>query len=214
MLVVKNLLANAANLRDMSSIPWWGRSPGGGHGNPPQYSCLENPMDWGAWWATVHRVAKSWTQLKPLKVKMWVPQSCLTLWDLIDHSPLDSSVHGVFQARILEWVAIPFPEIFTTQEVNPGLLHCRQILYHLSHQGSLLAHTQTIGTFQVKFQTRVRKGSHLWEWLALTPCTLSLFGLNCDSNQEISLPFLSSGRVVNMVKNGKYIREIMYGGRK
>ena len=41
-----------------------GRIPGGGHGNPLQYSCLENPMDGGAWWATVHRVAKSWTQLK------------------------------------------------------------------------------------------------------------------------------------------------------
>ena len=69
-LVVKNLLVNAGNLRDMNSISWWGRSPGGGHGNPLQYSCLENPMDRGAWWATVHRVAKSWTQLKPLKVKM------------------------------------------------------------------------------------------------------------------------------------------------
>ena len=47
----------------MGSIPGWERSPGGGHGNPLQY-CLENPMDRGAWWATVCRVAKSWTQLK------------------------------------------------------------------------------------------------------------------------------------------------------
>ena len=39
---------------DLGSIPGWGRSPGGGHGNPLQYSCLENPMDRGAWWATVH----------------------------------------------------------------------------------------------------------------------------------------------------------------
>ena len=46
---------------DMSSIPGSGRSPGGGHGNPLQYSCLENPMDIGAWQATVHRVAKNWT---------------------------------------------------------------------------------------------------------------------------------------------------------
>ena len=45
----------------MGPIPEWGRSPGGGHGNPPQYSCLENPMDRGAWWAAVHRVAKSRT---------------------------------------------------------------------------------------------------------------------------------------------------------
>ena len=44
---------SACNVRDMSSIPGLGRSPGGGHGNPHQYSCLENPMDRGAWWATV-----------------------------------------------------------------------------------------------------------------------------------------------------------------
>ena len=58
--VVKNLPANTG---DMSLIPGWGRSPGGGHGNPLQYSFLENPMDRGTWWATVHGVAESWTQL-------------------------------------------------------------------------------------------------------------------------------------------------------
>ena len=52
--------------RDSGSVPWFGRSPGGGHSNPLQYSCLENPMDRGAWWATVHRVAKGQTQLKQL----------------------------------------------------------------------------------------------------------------------------------------------------
>ena len=61
-LVVK--LANARNIRDVDSNPRLGRFPGGGHGNPLQYSCLENPMDRGAWQATVHRVAKSQTQLK------------------------------------------------------------------------------------------------------------------------------------------------------
>ena len=60
-LVVKNLSATARDMRDAGSIPGSGRSPGGGHGNPLQYSCLENPMDRGAWWATVHGVAKSWT---------------------------------------------------------------------------------------------------------------------------------------------------------
>ena len=59
-LVVKNLPANAGDVKDMGSIPGLGRSPGGGYGNPLQYSCLENPMDRGAWWAAVHRVAKSW----------------------------------------------------------------------------------------------------------------------------------------------------------
>ena len=53
-LVVKNLPANAGIVRDMVSIPGSGRSPGGGHGNPLQYSSLENLMDREAWWATVH----------------------------------------------------------------------------------------------------------------------------------------------------------------
>ena len=48
----------ACNATDLGLIPGLGRSLGGGHGNPPQYSCLENPMDRGAWWATVHRVAE------------------------------------------------------------------------------------------------------------------------------------------------------------
>ena len=57
-LVVKNLLASAGDdVRDVSSIPGSGKSPGEGNGNPLQYSCLENPMDRGAWQATVHRVA-------------------------------------------------------------------------------------------------------------------------------------------------------------
>ena len=58
--MVKNL---PAKVRDLGSIPGLGRSPGGGNGSPLQYSCLENPMDTGAWQATVHGVAKSQTQL-------------------------------------------------------------------------------------------------------------------------------------------------------
>ena len=53
--------ASAYNAGDLGLIPGSGRSPGEGNGNPLQYSCLENPMDGGAWWATVHGVAKSWT---------------------------------------------------------------------------------------------------------------------------------------------------------
>ena len=60
-LVVKNLPGNAGDIRDRGSIPGLGRFPGGGHGNPLQYSCLENPMSRGAWVVTVHRVTKSWT---------------------------------------------------------------------------------------------------------------------------------------------------------
>ena len=55
--------ASACNVGDLGSIPGSGRSPGEGNGNPLQYSCLENPMDGGAWWAAVHGVAKSGTRL-------------------------------------------------------------------------------------------------------------------------------------------------------
>ena len=60
-LVVKNPPVNARNIRDASSIPGSGRSLGGGHGNPLQYSCLENPVDGRAWRSTVHRITKSRT---------------------------------------------------------------------------------------------------------------------------------------------------------
>ena len=59
--MVKNSPANAGDIRDTGSIPGSGKSPGGGHDNPVQYSCLENPMDRGAWQATVHETAKSQT---------------------------------------------------------------------------------------------------------------------------------------------------------
>ena len=67
--MVKNLPTNTGDIRDASSIPGLGRSPGGGNGNPLQYSYLENPVDRGAWQATVHGVAKSWTRLSDLARK-------------------------------------------------------------------------------------------------------------------------------------------------
>ena len=57
--MVKNPPANAEDTRNVGLIPGPGRFPGGGHGNPLQYSCLENPMDRGAWRATIHRATKS-----------------------------------------------------------------------------------------------------------------------------------------------------------
>ena len=57
----KESICNAGDTGDMGLIPGLGRSPGEGHGDPLQYSCRENPMDRGAWWATVHRIAKSQT---------------------------------------------------------------------------------------------------------------------------------------------------------
>ena len=72
--VVKNLPANAGDVRDVGSIPRSRRSLGGGHGNPLQYSCLENPMDRGACWATVYGVTKSWTWLKQCSKSSSMPE--------------------------------------------------------------------------------------------------------------------------------------------
>ena len=63
-LVINSLPAKVGNFRDVGSNPDSGSFPGEGHGNPCQYSCLEDPMDREAWWATVYRVTQSWTQLK------------------------------------------------------------------------------------------------------------------------------------------------------
>ena len=60
--------------RDAGSIPGSGRSPGGGHGNPLQCSWLENPTDRGAWWAAVHGVTQSWTQLKQFSTHNYIQQ--------------------------------------------------------------------------------------------------------------------------------------------
>ena len=65
-----------------------------------------------------------------------VIQLCLTLCDHMDCNPPGFSVHGVLQARTLEWVAISFARDLSNQGSNPGLPHCRQILYHLIHQGN------------------------------------------------------------------------------
>ena len=104
-LVVKNLLADAGDIRDAGSIPGLKRSSGGGHGNSLQYSCLENPRDRGAWWVTIHRIAKSWTQLKQLGIsgekrpKCYhqsvgsVAQSCWILRDPVDCSMPGFPVH-------------------------------------------------------------------------------------------------------------------------
>ena len=73
---------NAGATGDVSLILRWGRSPGGGNGNPLQYSCLENPLERGAWWAIVHGVTKSWTLLSnnhSLNIHLWRKLPCLEI---------------------------------------------------------------------------------------------------------------------------------------
>ena len=91
MLVVKNLPAKAGDIKDTGSIPRSGRCPGVTNSNPFQYSCLENSMDRGAWRATVHGVAKSWTRLTPLQY------SCLE--NPMDRGAWWAAVHWVDKSR-------------------------------------------------------------------------------------------------------------------
>ena len=74
--MVKNLPTSVEDIREAGSVPGSGRCPGGGHGNPLQYSCLQNPMDRGAWRATVHGVAKSRTQRKQPSVHAHTSDAC------------------------------------------------------------------------------------------------------------------------------------------
>ena len=76
-LVVKNLPANAGGIRDAGLIPGFGRSAREEHGNPLQYSCLENPMDRGNWWAVVQGVTKRWTWLKQLSTHAHLWKYCI-----------------------------------------------------------------------------------------------------------------------------------------
>ena len=78
--------ASAHNAGNLGSIPGLGRSPGEGNGNPLQYSCLENSMDGGAWWATVHAVTKNWTRLSDLIMNVF-----LTFWKLACYWDMNSS---------------------------------------------------------------------------------------------------------------------------
>ena len=170
LVVKKTCLPMQEMKRDVGLIPGSGRSPGGGHDNPFQYSCLENPMDRGSWWATVHGVAKSWIQLSDLarmharmthqeipthrlayclatkKKNKWflktvkclsahaqLVQSCLAFCDPMDCNPPGSSVHGILQARILEWVAISSSRV-SSQPMDWTCVSCdsfisMQILY-------------------------------------------------------------------------------------
>ena len=94
-LVVKNLPANAGDVRDTGSIPESRRSPGEGNGNPLQYSCLENSMGRGAWKATVHRVTESWTQLTWLSMHTHThththDKNVMQRWDLCCQKPRNS----------------------------------------------------------------------------------------------------------------------------
>ena len=105
--MVENPPTNAGGIGDVGLISESGRLPGGGNGNPFQHSCLENSMDRRAWQTTDHGVTESDMTEHKHKWRLLVAQTCLTLCNPMDCSPPGSSVHGILQARILGWVAIP-----------------------------------------------------------------------------------------------------------
>ena len=130
-LVIKNPPASAEDIRDAGLTPELGRSPGGRHGrgrekrNPLQYSCLENPMDRGAWWATVHGVAKSWTWLKQLSMHTRVDELGSLIINVINEktSPQDMVIVIFIMCTIyvscaeqsvkfcVQYVISPFPHL-------------------------------------------------------------------------------------------------------
>ena len=198
----------------MSSILESRRSPGRGHGNPLQYSCLENPIDrkTRGVGARVQRVSKSQTQLKgqlyQFKLQLFVGtlscqlffgvfehgnwfrlillfsmastahgtdcvhsqslQLCQTLCDPMDHRLPGSSVHGILQARILEWVAMSSSKgsSWSRDQICISYVSCigRQVLYHQHH----LEHSMKVKSLS-------------WVWLFETPMDCSLPGFSRDS---------------------------------
>ena len=113
--------ASACNAGDLGSIPGLGRSPGEGNGNPLQYSCLENPMDRGAWWATVHGVAKSRTRLSDFT---FTATTDITRWGPftrpIKHTYSDPGHKYEFSLKVTQ--AQPEEATFQSKNVNSRLL--------------------------------------------------------------------------------------------
>ena len=97
---------SACNAEDLGLIPGSGRSPGEGNGNPLQYSCLEKSMDGGAWWATVHGAAKSWTRLSDFFLSFtYLHDICTWTPDDTSHLPcMSSCLFQVLPVVFLHWV--------------------------------------------------------------------------------------------------------------
>ena len=111
--MVKNLSASAGNVRDSGLMTGSGRSPGGVHGNPLHYSCLENPMDRAAWWATVHRVTKSQTRLRRLNrhnTMRKLKNSAQRFNNRLDQGKEKEKRINVLEERLVESIQIEEPK--------------------------------------------------------------------------------------------------------
>ena len=137
-LVVKNLPANAGDIRDASSIPGLGRTPGEENGNPLQYSCLENSMDRGAWQATIHVVTKSRTPLEWLSTHARIDTDPCVYCKITKMRISDSHLHKWYrkgswsrwvkdQEKGLEWVGAA--RLLNTWVLNQGILGKNSIFF-------------------------------------------------------------------------------------
>ena len=138
----------------------------------PCSQCRQPRFDPWSWNYILHTARKTrCNQINKLKIfknksgrsEVKVTQLCPTLWDSMDCSPPGSSVHGILQARILEWVAISYSRGSSRPRSNPGLPHCRQILYHLSHEGNTAFPMYEHVSIQ-KDKDVERSKINSWEW--------------------------------------------------
>ena len=130
--VVKNLPAKAGDKRDVGSVPGSGRSPGEGHGNPLQYSCLENSMDGGAWWATVHGFTESdMTERLHFNCKHWRKKSFI----VITHLNYTNATIGLLSSRLLN--------VHLTVKYSSEIFSWNLILLFGLHRTSLLKNSAT-----------------------------------------------------------------------
>ena len=130
-LVVKNSPASAGDIRNAGSIPGWGRSSGEGNDNPLQYSCLENPMDRGAWRATVHGVAKSLTRLGTSVTPVWC--SPIFMWIQVSDlyhfpSPWRTSFNISFRVYLPGTDSLKF---YLSESPSPTLLKDNSVVFKI-----------------------------------------------------------------------------------
>ena len=135
-LVVKNPPAHAGDLRDVSLIPGSGRSPGGRHGNPLQYSCLENPMDRGDWQTTVHRVAKSQTRLNDLTRMHTIPHSRSKNWIVPFWRNRRKKCHFL-PILFFFLILCPLRRAYTTQEITKACVRKEREKAMATHSSTL-----------------------------------------------------------------------------
>ena len=132
--VVKNLPATAGNTGDTGSIHGSGRSPGGGNGDPLQDSCLGNPMDRGAWWATVHGVAKTCTQWSTHAVcngQQWDTPTDSARWLKENKGQWTSDIRSHTLMLVFQKVAQRFFEIIWNEQMEPSCICPLLVLINL-----------------------------------------------------------------------------------